>query len=294
MLVNTPGFEPDYEVIFDCARRHNWRLSIEERLDPPKGWRGDGALVLSVDYPVVQRYIRRLRRLGIPVVDIELSRSTRICNRCLFDIRGASELVSEHFKALGFRHAAFFAMESLYLREAQNRIFADVWNDRCESWIRKGRAVRDWDSVDDWARRLLSAAQADRGGDAELVQRGQVAGHLPRARALRPGRSVHHQPVVPGEVQRGPSDPNLRGSVQRDEAHAGERGDARAARRRREGRARRGADSARRSGASRVERRLRRAQPGSARGFPLHKGKPRQTDRHRRDRSGSRSLPLHA
>lgn len=158
VLVNTPGFEPAYEVIFDCARRHNWRLSIEERLNPPKGWRGDGALVLSVDYPAVQRYIRRLRRLGIPVVDIELSRSTRICNRCLFDIRAASELVSEHFKALGFRHAAFFAMESLYLREAQNRIFADVWNDRCESWIRKGRAVRDWDSVDDWARRLLSAA----------------------------------------------------------------------------------------------------------------------------------------
>ena len=105
VLVNTPGFEPDYEVIFGCARRHNWRLSIEERLDPPKGWRGDGALVLSVDYPAVQRYIRRLRRLGIPVVDIELSRSTRICNRCLFDIRAASELVAEHFKALGFRQA---------------------------------------------------------------------------------------------------------------------------------------------------------------------------------------------
>ncbi len=158
VLVNTPGFEPDYDVILNCARRHNWRLSIEERLDPPKGWRGDGALVLSVDYPAVQRYIRRLRRLGVPVVDIELSRSTRICNRCVFDIRKASELVAEHFKSLGFRHAAFFAMESLYVRSLQGRIFADAWEGRCESWLRKGRDARDWSTIDDWARQLLSQA----------------------------------------------------------------------------------------------------------------------------------------
>ena len=53
VLVNTPGFEPDYEVIFDCVRRHNWRRSVEEPLDQPWGWRGDVALGLSVDYPVV-------------------------------------------------------------------------------------------------------------------------------------------------------------------------------------------------------------------------------------------------
>lgn len=155
VLVNTPGFQPDYEIIFDCARRHNWRLSIEERLAPPKGWRGDGALVLSVDYPTVQRYIRRLRRLNIPIVDIELSRTSRICNRCLFDIRMASDLVSKHFKALGFNNAAFFAMESLYLREAQKKIFLSAWKGKCESWIHKGRAAHDWNSVDDWARNLI-------------------------------------------------------------------------------------------------------------------------------------------
>lgn len=155
VLVNTPGFQPDYEIIFDCARRHNWRLSIEERLDPPKGWRGDGALVLSVDYPTVQHYIRRLRRLNIPVVDNELSHTSKICNRCLFDIRMASDLVSKHFKALGFNNAAFFAMESLYLREAQKKIFLSTWKGKCESWIHKGRAVHDWNSVDDWARNLI-------------------------------------------------------------------------------------------------------------------------------------------
>ena len=54
VLVNTPGFEPAYEVIFDCARRHNWRLSIEERLDPlrhPRGERARGRALHGAGVP---------------------------------------------------------------------------------------------------------------------------------------------------------------------------------------------------------------------------------------------------
>lgn len=159
VLINAPGAEFDYEILLYYAKQYNWRLSIEERLNPPKGWRGDGALVLSIDHPHFLRYIRRLRHLNIPVVDLELSKSAWLCNRCMFDVRGSSRLVAKHFKDLGFRQAAFFAMEPMYIRSIQHKIFSEVWGENHKSWILKKNTTDDWETADGYVKEMLMRAQ---------------------------------------------------------------------------------------------------------------------------------------
>ena len=116
LLVNAPTSDPFYGVLLECARKYGWRLTIEERMSAPEDWRGDGAIVYSVDYPAVARGIRSLVRRGIPVVDLAWSKTTRLASRCVFDIGKAGKLAATHFRSLGFERAAFFSMESVFIR----------------------------------------------------------------------------------------------------------------------------------------------------------------------------------
>ena len=111
LLVNVTATDDVYPTLIQHAREHKWRLTIEDRMAPPQGWRGDGAIVQAMDWPVIANYVRSLRRRGIPVVNLINSRIGDSMPSCTIDIRQVGKMAAAHFREHGFRHAAFFTME---------------------------------------------------------------------------------------------------------------------------------------------------------------------------------------
>ena len=62
ILVNVTATDNVYPTLIQYAREHGWRLTIEDRMAPPKGWRGDGAIVQALDWPVISRYVKSDRK----------------------------------------------------------------------------------------------------------------------------------------------------------------------------------------------------------------------------------------
>ena len=118
LLVNVTATDDVYPTLIQYAREHRWRLTIEDRMAPPRGWHGDGAIVHALDLPVVTRYVKSLVRRGIPVVNLLVSsRTSNSIPSCIIDIRQIGKMAAAHFCEHGFKHAAFFTMEWLHLRK---------------------------------------------------------------------------------------------------------------------------------------------------------------------------------
>ena len=118
LLVNVTATDDVYPTLIQHAREHKWRLTIEDRMAPPQGWRGDGAIVQAMDWPVIANYVKSLRRRGVPIVNLVNSQVGKSLPSCVLDIRAASRAVAQHLLERGFRHAAYFAMEWLSSRDA--------------------------------------------------------------------------------------------------------------------------------------------------------------------------------
>ena len=117
LLVNVTATDDFYPTVIQYAREHRWRLTIEDRMAPPQGWRGDGAIVQAMDWPVIAKYVRGLRRRGIPVVNLVDSQVGKTLPSCVLDIRAACRAAARHLLERGFSHAAYFAMEWLPSRD---------------------------------------------------------------------------------------------------------------------------------------------------------------------------------
>ena len=124
LLVNVTATDDVYPTLVQHAREHMWRLTIEDRMAPPHGWRGDGAIVQAMDWPVVTRYVKSLVRHGIPVVNLVNSRMGDSLSTCAVDTRQVGEMAASHFRECGFRHAAYFTMEWLHGRKLVSDSFA--------------------------------------------------------------------------------------------------------------------------------------------------------------------------
>ena len=124
LLVNVTATDDVYPTLIQHAREHKWRLTIEDRMAPPRGWRGDGAIVQAMDWPVVTRYVRSLVRRGIPVVNLVNSHIGNSLSTCAIDTRQVGEMAASHFRECGFRHAAYFTMEWLCGRRLVSDSFA--------------------------------------------------------------------------------------------------------------------------------------------------------------------------
>ena len=135
LLVNVTATDDFYPTVIQYAREHGWRLTIEDRMAPPQGWSGDGAIVQAMEDPVVAKYVKSLRRRGIPAVNLVNSRMSRSMPTCCIDICTACRMAAEHFLEHGFRNAAYFSMEWLYGRTLQFKYFAEAW---------PAAAVRKW------------------------------------------------------------------------------------------------------------------------------------------------------
>jgi LacI family transcriptional regulator len=154
VLLNAPSSDSPIAALLDSAKRLGWRMTIEERLMPPEDWRGDGALVTTFDHPPLIRYLRRLRRRGVKVVDLADFQSAFRCNRCTFDFGAVSRMVAAHFRGLGFRRAAFFAMEPIPTRRLESAAFAKAWRGEFQSWVFDGSGAPSR-----WLRSRLAAAE---------------------------------------------------------------------------------------------------------------------------------------
>lgn len=124
ILVNVTATDNVYPTLIQYAREHGWRLTIEDRMAPPKGWRGDGAIVQALDWPVISRYVKSLTKRGIPVVNLENSKVGDSLPSCMVDIRKSSEAAAAHFLERGFSHAVYFAMEWISSRDVSFSTFA--------------------------------------------------------------------------------------------------------------------------------------------------------------------------
>ena len=164
ILVNATATDNVYPTLIQYAREHGWRLTIEDRMAPPKGWRGDGAIVQAMDWPVISRYVKSLANRGIPVVNLVNSKVGHSLPSCVIDIRKSSETAAAHFLERGFTHAVYFAMEWLSSRDMSFAVFAKAMKGcDVQKWVwpeeARGRRVNDRAAMTKWLIGRLHGAE---------------------------------------------------------------------------------------------------------------------------------------
>ena len=93
------------------AKEHGWYLMVQDRLGyQPPVWRGDGMLVTLRTDAATADLVKRVRRNGMPVVDLTVNRPDIRLPRVTSDHAAIGRLAAEHFAARDFRHAAWFSL----------------------------------------------------------------------------------------------------------------------------------------------------------------------------------------
>ena len=93
------------------AKEHGWNLMVQDRLGyQPPVWRGDGMLVTLRTDAATADLVKRVRRNGMPVVDLTVNRPDIQLPRVTSDHAAIGRLAAEHFAARDFRHAAWFSL----------------------------------------------------------------------------------------------------------------------------------------------------------------------------------------
>ena len=93
------------------AKEHGWYLMVQDRLGyQPPVWRGDGMLVTLRTDAATADLVKRVRRNGMPVVDLTVNRPDIQLPRVTSDHAAIGRLAAEHFAARDFRHTAWFSL----------------------------------------------------------------------------------------------------------------------------------------------------------------------------------------
>ena len=110
------------------AREAGWNLLEWSSLPGGSGgWRGDGALVTLRNDPELVALVRRLRRRGIPVVDMTAEHPEIRIPRVCLDSRAIGRMAAEHFAERNFRHAAWFSTHWTHTHAVRFASFAETW-----------------------------------------------------------------------------------------------------------------------------------------------------------------------
>ena len=92
------------------AREHNWHLMIQDRLGHrPLAWNGDGVVAALRSDATSVATILKIKKRGIPVVDITMSRPDIKVPRVTSDHVGIGRLAAEHFAERNFRNIVWFS-----------------------------------------------------------------------------------------------------------------------------------------------------------------------------------------
>ena len=92
------------------AREHNWHLMIQDRLGHrPLAWSGDGVVAALRSDAASVATIMKLKKRGIPVVDITMSRPDIRVPRVTSDHAEIGRMAAEHFAERNFRNVVWFS-----------------------------------------------------------------------------------------------------------------------------------------------------------------------------------------
>ncbi|HRR32842.1 MAG TPA: DNA-binding transcriptional regulator [Kiritimatiellia bacterium] len=144
------------------ARTHNWHLTVNERALIPSGWEGDGILTV---FHRRRDFVRYLRGVKVPIVDMGLYRPDIPLPRVVGDHRRIGALAAEHFAERGFKHTAWFSAERSPIQALRLEGFASgcstqglaapyrwLWEEVADG------SPDDWQLVRRWLGRLLRRA----------------------------------------------------------------------------------------------------------------------------------------
>ncbi len=164
LLLITPSSPGRFKGISDFARTHGWHLTVADRLTHAlDGWTGDGALVTLRDDPETLRQVRALRRRGIPVVDLSLTRPDIRLPRVAGDNPAIGRLAADHFKSRHFRNTAWFSTGWGTQHELRCEAFASAMETPPRRWTWELAPIRtksdDWKSLSRWLAKLLASSE---------------------------------------------------------------------------------------------------------------------------------------
>lgn len=151
------------------AKSAGWNLMLENQLaHGPKGWNGDGVLVTMKDSPAVIGYIDRIRRIGIPVVNLTGSFVPDGIPAVIGDNAKMGALAAEHFADRAFRHVAWFSTNWNRIQQQRAAAFAGEWRRLRPTadaplrfvWSENSSARNrdDWFQQSKWLAKLLKSA----------------------------------------------------------------------------------------------------------------------------------------
>ena len=186
------------------AREHSWHLMIQDRLGyRPLAWNGDGVVAtLRSDAPSVAT-ILKIRKRGIPVVDVTMSRPDIRVPRVTSDHVGIGRLAAEHFAERNFRNVVWFSagwgsVHELRYRGLAEKIPAARWI--VEEALPKARR-NDWSAFMRWmaktlrdAPKPLAALTYDEADAARLLDAAERVGvSVPEELAIL---SIGNDPII--------------------------------------------------------------------------------------------------
>jgi LacI family transcriptional regulator len=163
LLLLTPSNPQRLEGIALFAKSRSWHLTIADHLTHSlDGWNGHGALVTLRDDAGMLSYVRRLRRHGVHIVDLSLSRPDINLPRVAGDNAAIGRMAAEHFKSKRYKNAAWFSTGWGHQHELRYAAFSEAMEDRCEKWAwalasRKSGAD-NWNALSRWLKAKLCKA----------------------------------------------------------------------------------------------------------------------------------------
>ena len=131
LLATAPMVQSRGEGVRRFAREAGWSLIDISRLVGGTaglgGWRGDGALVTLQHDRETSAFVHRLRRAGVPVVDLSNQRpDIRIPRVCLDNV-AIGRLAAKHFAERNYRHAAWFSTYWTNVQTERFDGFSEAW-----------------------------------------------------------------------------------------------------------------------------------------------------------------------
>lgn len=139
------------------ARTHQWHLTVDHLFELPKGWNGQGALVVLRAREQVNSYVKKLR---VPVVDFGIYQPTIKVSRVIGDHEAIGCMAVEHFKSRFFQHFAWVSMRWSPVHALRYKGFTRQMPIEKWVWAEHAPQVRqdDWDSFSKWLGRKLADA----------------------------------------------------------------------------------------------------------------------------------------
>ena len=190
LLLLTPSNPRRLEGIALFARTKSWHLTIADHLTHSlDGWRGDGALVTLRDDAGMLSYVRRLRRQGVCIVDLSLSRPDVRLPRVAGDNAAIGRMAAEHFKSKRYKNAAWFSTGWGHQYELRQAAFSEAMEGHCERWA--------------WALALRKAGADDRNALSAAMGSDPIVAQWNHKHAVRrslSSQSAHWPMQPPGQL----------------------------------------------------------------------------------------------